>query len=230
MLAAGEKMSVQIGLISDVHATATPLREALTIFKEEGVDLVLCAGDVAGYGTELEQSIELLANRSCTTILGNHDVWCMDRLAEEQAAQVQIFFAHLSGTWEATIEGKRIFAVHASPPLSMTRGITLLDQYEKILPREKEQWTHELAGYGLDVLIVGHTHQVFAEMLGQTLVVNPGSTTFNHSCAILSLPDLDVRTLPLSGKMIRKVWHWGMMSRAERGALVGNRSCLNYWS
>jgi len=117
--------------------------------------------------------------------------------------------------WESTVERKRIFAVHASPHLSMNRGIVLLDQYEEILSSEKEQWAHELEEYGLDVLVVGHTHQVFAEVLGKTLVINPGSTKFNHTCAILSLPDLEVRIVPLSGKTPRKVWHWGMMTREE---------------
>ena len=207
------KMSVKIGLISDIHATAAPLREALTIFKQERVDLVICAGDIAGYGTELEQCIELLVEGHCTTILGNHDVWYIDRLVEGQEERVETFFHKLPVTWEATVEGKRIFAVHASPPLSMSRGITLLDQYEKNLPGEKKRWGDELGGYGLDVLVVGHTHQVFAEVLGQTLVLNPGSTKFNHSCAILSLPDLEVRIVPLSGKTPRKIWHWGMMSK-----------------
>jgi predicted phosphodiesterase len=43
------------------------------------------------------------------------------------------------------------------------------------------------------VLVVGHTHQVFAETVGGVLVVNPGSSAFNHSCAILSLPDCTYR-------------------------------------
>jgi len=205
-------MSAKIGLISDVHATAAPLREALTIFEQESVDLVLCAGDMAGYGTELEQSIELLVEKGCTAILGNHEVWHLNTQVEGQEKRVETFFHSLPVVWESTVEEKRILAVHASPPLSMNRGIVLLDQNEKILSREKELWTLELEGCGLDVLIVGHTHQVFAEMLGQTLVINPGSTKFNHTCAILSLPDLEVRIVPLSGKTPRKVWHWGMMT------------------
>lgn len=207
-------MAAKIGLISDIHATALPLLEALTIFEQENVDLILCAGDIAGYGTELEQSIELLVKKGCTTILGNHDVWHMDHQAERQEKRIETFLHNLPVTWESTIEGKRIFAVHASPPFSMNRGITLLDQYEKILPAEREKWCHELEVYDFDVLIVGHTHQVFAEELGKTLVINPGSTKFNHTCAILSLPELEVRTLPLSGKTPRKVWHWGMMTKA----------------
>ena len=208
-------MSVKIGLISDVHATVAPLRQALAIFEQEGTDLILCAGDIAGYGTELEESIELLVASDCVSILGNHDVWHLDHQVEEQEKEVDIFLRKLPVTWEATIEGKHIFAVHASPPLSMERGITLLDQYENIIFSAKEQWAQELKGYGFDVLIVGHTHQVFAVVLGQTLAINPGSTAFNHTCAILSLPDLKVRTLPLPGKRPRKVWHWGMMTRLK---------------
>ena len=75
-------------------------------------------------------------------------------------------------------------------------------------PERAELWTQQLAGYGCDVLVVGHSHQVFAEWLGDTLVVNPGSTVFNHSCAILQLPEMTVQLLPLSGKPIRKTWNW----------------------
>jgi len=206
-------MSAKIGLISDIHAASGPLREALTVFEQERVDLILCAGDVMGYGTELEPSVRLLAESGCITILGNHDCWFMEQQVGEEDKGVAAFFLNLPETRESIIEGKRIFMIHASPPRSMSRGITLLDQYEQINPEEKERWTHELAEYGFDVLIVGHTHQVFAEMLGGILVINPGSTVFNHTCAILNLPGLDVKIIPLSGKTPRKVWHWGMMTR-----------------
>lgn len=205
-------MTVQLGLISDIHATVAPLEAALNVFREEQVDQILCLGDVAGYGTELEPSVHLLAENGCITIAGNHDLWFMENQADGAGKRVAAFFRNLPLTWDSTIEGKRIFAVHASPPDSMRRGITLLDQYEKILPEAKKRWTRELAAYDVDVLIVGHTHQVFVERLGRILVINPGSTVFNHSCAVLSLPGLEVKTIPLSGENIRKVWHWGMMT------------------
>jgi predicted phosphodiesterase len=59
------------------------------------------------------------------------------------------------------------------------------------------------------VLIVGHTHQVFTEYLGDILVINPGSSAFNHSCAILHLPEMRVQTFALSGKAIERTWNWG---------------------
>jgi len=205
-------MSTRVGLISDVHAAFTPLREAIDVFAREGVDLLLCAGDVAGYGTELAQCVELIAESGCVTILGNHEIWYLERHSAGFDRKVARYFRCLPLTWEATLEGKRIMAVHASPPGSVVKGITLLDQDEQILAGEKKIWSGELDRYALDVLVVGHTHQVFAEMAGRTLVINPGSTVFNHTCAILSLPDQEVSIVPLSGKKPRKIWHWGMMT------------------
>ncbi len=203
-------MSSQIGLISDVHATAGPLREALAILERKSVDRIICTGDIAGYGNQLNECIELLIDSNCLAILGNHDVWYSDRHIGTMDQPVAAFFHNLPITWQATITGKRIFAVHASPPASMKRGITLLDQYGKIISGEKDQWELELEGYNYDILIVGHTHQVYAEYLGRILVINPGSTKFNNSCAILRLPEMEVSVFPLSGKNIRKIWHWGM--------------------
>lgn len=205
-------MSIEIGLIGDVHATVGPLRDALKIFKQNSVDHILCLGDVAGYGTEIEQCIELLIGSGCTAILGNHDRWYIDRNIGGSETPIKTFFNNLPVTWKLTLEEKTIFAVHASPPYSMNRGITLLDQDGKVISGRKKQWAVELERYGFDVLAVGHTHQVFAEVLGQTLVINPGSTKFNNTCAILRLPAREVRIIPLSGATTRKVWHWGMMT------------------
>jgi putative phosphoesterase len=68
----------------------------------------------------------------------------------------------------------------------------------------------DLKTFPADVLIVGHTHQVFAERLGHILVVNPGSTLFNHTCAILTLPEMTVQILSLSNKAPVLSWNWGM--------------------
>lgn len=63
-----------------------------------------------------------------------------------------------------------------------------------------------------DLLVVGHTHQVYAERLGGTLVINPGSTLFNHSCAVLHLPAQRVEWFAVGGA-IRRVWNWGDIAR-----------------
>ncbi len=204
-------MSTKIGLISDVHATTAPLREALSIFQKEGVEVIFCAGDIAGYGEELHQTIELLIESECQIILGNHDVWLLNSLVDESEKWVQAFFKELPFVLALTVEGKHLYIVHASPPDSYMQGIILLDQYGMVLPIQKERWANYLEKFKYDVLVVGHTHQVFAEHLSNTLVINPGSTKFNHACAILSLPDMDVKIFPLSNRTPLKAWNWGNM-------------------
>lgn len=200
-------MSTRIGLISDVHATAAPLREALAIFEREGVGLILCPGDIAGYGEELDAVVELLQQGDCQCVSGNHDRWFVERTEEE--GESRTFLASLPLRREYVIEGVNLYLVHASPPDSDMDGVKLLDETGALIPQELDHWRERLQGFGHDVLVVGHTHQVYAEQLGETLVINPGSTAFNHSCAILHLPECRIEWFGVGGEMSR-VWNWGM--------------------
>ncbi len=193
-------MSTRIGLISDVHATPEPVAEALERFREQGVDHILCPGDIAGYGEDLERTVALLLEHGCQATLGNHERWYLDKHADAEDTPASHWFKSLPRFIQLTIEGKRLYMVHASPPDSDTDGIKLLDLDGKLIAEEKARWTERLHGFPHDVLLVGHTHQVFCEQFGNTLVVNPGSTRFNHSCAILSLPDMAMEVFGLSGE------------------------------
>jgi len=203
-------MSTKIGIISDVHATPEPVKEALSIFQEEHVDLSICAGDIAGYGNELEQTLQLLVDSECQMILGNHDLWFLDTAITKENKWIEDCYKNTPLTLDYLIEGKNIYVVHAHPPSSQVKGIKLLDEDGKLMPELKDQWQIEIDKYAYDVLIVGHTHQVYAEQLGSTLLINPGSTVFNHTCAILSLPDMEVEIFPLSNKEPLLAWNWGM--------------------
>jgi len=200
---------VLLGLISDVHATAAPVQEALAIFKRAGVDQVLCAGDIAGYHDEVEETVALLIDNDVQAVRGNHDLRYLDRCGEHEGGPVAAYFRQLPAVLDIDVAGRRVYVVHAEPPDACDGGgIRLLDQEGGVRPERAALWTQQLAGVDCDVLVVGHSHQVFAERLGNTLVVNPGSSVFNHSCAILRLPEMTVQMLPLSGGPIRKTWNW----------------------
>jgi len=205
-------VSTKIGLISDPHSTTAPLKEALSIFKREQVDTIICAGDIAGYGEDqLEQTITLLTDNDCLLIAGNHDCWPLDENNNTHYDEkIEKFFTSLPLKLELTIENKKVYVAHAHPPDSLHGGIKLLDPDGIVLPDRKQYWARELKDFDHDVLIVGHTHQVFSEQIGGTLVINPGSTTFNHSCAILVLPEMNVTTYALENREIIKTWNWGM--------------------
>lgn len=201
-----------IGLISDVHAAAEPVAEALQIFEKAGVERVLCAGDIAGYQDQLDATITLLEENNCQTIIGNHDLKYLDHHDENDSGaehRALSFLKKLPVTYQTSIEGKRLYMVHAQPPEGCHGGIKLLDKNGMIMPERVAQWSQTLQSFDHDVLIVGHTHQVYVQYLGDTLVINPGSTVFNHCCAILRLPEMTVEMFPLSGKQIELTWNWG---------------------
>ena len=203
-------MSTRIGLIGDPHATAAPVAKAVSLLRAEGVDRILCTGDIAGYGNELDETVDLLIEAGCTAILGNHESWYLEKSTDRQDTRNRAFFEKLPAVVELNVEGVRLYMVHASPPRSDMEGIRLLDVRGDVLPESMSAWSERLQGFDYDVLVVGHTHQVFAERLADTLVVNPGSTKFNHSCAILDLPSMVFQVLPLSGKNVVKSWNWGV--------------------
>lgn len=207
-------MTTRIGIISDIHSTLAPLQQAMSIFAQHNVNLIICAGDVAGYGEdELIEVIQTLQSNNCITVSGNHD-HLPDQLKHSQHADfINQFFNSLPLHISLKLEGKTIYVVHAYPPEFQHDGIKLLDPMGNILPDRLDMWNDTLKDFKYDVLIVGHTHQVFNTIIENTQVINPGSTQFNHSCMILSLPDMQVETFTLGDKEIIKTWNWGIFYR-----------------
>ncbi len=202
-------MSTRIGLIGDPHAEPGPLAGALAVLRQEQVDEIWCTGDIAGYGTHLDKTVELLEEIGCRTVCGNHDKWHLERAGHQSGTATHEYLQKLPPVIREEREGICIYMVHASPPQSMLKGIRLLDERGDVIEEEKQAWTECLTECDCDVLIIGHTHQVFAEQLGDTRVINPGSTQFNHCCAVLNLPDMSVEWFPLYGQMIQYTWNWG---------------------
>lgn len=202
-------MTTKIGLISDVHASVKPLKQALQIFEKNAVDKIFCAGDIAGYGSELNKTIKQLVQSECVAISGNHDLWFLHSGEAKTDVMSANYLSSLERYLKFNIEGKDIYMVHAHPPDFDQGGIKLLNVQGDINLNQKAHWCNKLKDFNFDILIVGHTHQIFAEKMGHLLVVNPGSTCFNHSCAILYLPEMRVEFIALSGKAYTKVWNWG---------------------
>ena len=197
-----------IGLISDVHATPGPVAEALSIFAREGVDRVFCAGDIAGYRDGLSETVELLSGHGVHAVLGNHDLQYLDHFDDNANDPAIAYFNQLPATIDTEIDGKRLYVVHAEPPDACHGGIKLRNREGIVQADRVANWAEKLSTFEADVLVVGHTHQVFAEQIGTTLVVNPGSSAFNYSCAILRLPAMAVETFPLAGHDIKNTWNW----------------------
>ena len=111
-------MTTRIGLLSDVHAKPAPVAEALSIFKREQVDSIICPGDIAGYFDEVRAVIDLLLESNCQTIIGNHDQSYLESHQQEKNSAEYHFLDALPDRLEYEIEGKSVYVVHAHPPAS----------------------------------------------------------------------------------------------------------------
>jgi predicted phosphodiesterase len=64
---------VTYGLIADIHANHISLKIALEELENLGVDHILAAGDIVGYGGAPNECISLLRKYKVKSVLGNHD-------------------------------------------------------------------------------------------------------------------------------------------------------------
>jgi putative phosphoesterase len=184
------------------------------VFRREQVDQVLCAGDIAGYGTQLAETIELLDKAGSACVVGNHDLWYLAHHRGEDLI-ADAYLEALPGALEFNIEGCSVYLVHAHPPAANRGGIKLRNKAGELDAAAVTACAAQLAGFGRQLLIVGHTHQVYAEQFGPTLLINPGSCTFNHSCAVITLPECRIEWFPLGGKLISPIWNWGQYELAD---------------
>ena len=64
---------MKVAILSDIHGNLEGLRKVLKIISRNKVDKIICLGDVVGYGTDSKQCYEILKNKNCDFMMGNHD-------------------------------------------------------------------------------------------------------------------------------------------------------------
>lgn len=158
-----------IGVVSDVHGNVAALEEALACFEREA-DAVWCAGDIVHEYRFSTETVRLLRTADATAVLGNHDMVLLSpagvkaREADGVDGHELAWLGGLGFEHEAVLDGNRIRMVHGSP----------WEPYGDYLRAHNPQW-RRADELGVDILVVGHTHEPMVERFGSTLVVNPGS-------------------------------------------------------
>lgn len=74
---------MRLAIISDIHSNLQALTTAFGLIAIEGVDEIVCLGDVVGYGANPNECIDLVRNRCSVVLLGNHDNAAVDPEAAE---------------------------------------------------------------------------------------------------------------------------------------------------
>lgn len=76
----------RVGLLADVHGNLEALAAALGALEAQGVERLVCLGDLVGYNAESNECVALLAQLGAAAIAGNHDLIALGRMGFERCA------------------------------------------------------------------------------------------------------------------------------------------------
>lgn len=167
-------------VVSDIHGNLTAFRGVLAAAGDH--DLVLCAGDIVGYGPEPGGCVDTVRGLNVRCVAGNHDVEVTtgESFGSNPYAAKAInihrgllgagqkrWLRGLPSSLELEFEGFRLAVFHGSP-------IHPLREY--VFPMEAQMRGEGfLESTGADIIILGHTHVPYMVKTSSGTVVNPGS-------------------------------------------------------
>jgi predicted phosphodiesterase len=182
---------MRAAIIADTHGNLISLDTVLAAIEAEGIEQIVCLGDVAGLGPHPRGVLDRLRDLSCPVVMGNadefmldpslldperhpdadellrrlHDMerWCARQLHPEDLDYIRTF----RPTVEIPIgDGESLLCYHGSPR-SNQEGIRASTPDTELAETLGDRRTAVMAG--------GHTHEQFFRRLDQTIIINPGS-------------------------------------------------------
>lgn len=175
---------MRLGIISDIHGDVDALELAWAHLMALGVDQIVSAGDLVGYGPFPDQVVAFLKERQIPTVRGNHDRWALGRApgvadpfgGGTSGPETLEYLGGLGTELLVEAKGHVGVIVHGSP----TRDMEFVNR-KTHPPEVLRRYLRDLS---CDLLVVGHTHQpMWYQSPSRKLVVNPGS--------LISLPVID---------------------------------------
>ncbi len=188
----------KLGLISDVHGDRLALELAWSHLIMSGVEAILCAGDVVGYGPYPDRVVQFLIEKKIPAIRGNHDRWALERgpgVPDEfgggtPSKETLTYLASLESNHIFELGGRVGLVVHGSPFSDM--------EYVSRRDFPPDRLDALMDDLRADVMVTGHTHAPMWYRSPRGLVVNPGSVLSvtrgrtSRTFGIVELSDLSV--------------------------------------
>lgn len=163
---------MKIALISDIHGNYEALKAVFSELDRLAIASVYCAGDVAGYYSQINECCDELREREVATVMGNHD-WYLagggfcprsrsvnDCLAYQRGVIAEPNVAWLKGL-PVQIEIDETHIVHGG-------WTDPVDEYLEPSP----EYFERVVG---DRLVSGHTHVQTLRKYASKTYCNPGS-------------------------------------------------------
>ena len=156
---------MRYGVISDIHANLHALDAVLGVLSRVGVDDVLCAGDLVGYGPMPNECVARIAALGARCVAGNHDLIALRRLSDADCSEL----AQDSLRWtrhELSRDSYR-YLDRLPPMLTTADGVVVTHgslespaEYVRDADQRCEQLELlERTHPGARVLVLGHTHR-----------------------------------------------------------------------
>lgn len=171
-----------VAAIADIHGNLEALEAVLEKIGRDGIKVVLCAGDIIGYGANPNECVQLVRERCDAVVMGNHDASAdLHNIGYfDQAAADCLRWSHkaLSNQNMRYLLGLKtsIVTEYSGRSIYMVHGRPMDNVYEYVYPDIGEREARELLrNCRSDVLVLGHTHMPFSRNAGSKLIVNPGS-------------------------------------------------------
>lgn len=169
---------MKMAIIADVHSNLPALDAVIARIRDARPDLVVCAGDIVGYGAFPNECCDVVHELAEHTILGNHDVSALSRdtsFMNPYAATALVWTAdrlnEKSRNWLRSLKEVAGFAI-SGLRFSMHHGS--VESYTEYI-YEEEASESMLASAGCDVLLLGHTHVPYIKRFKTGIILNPGS-------------------------------------------------------
>jgi uncharacterized protein len=146
-----------IGIISDIHDNLFGLKKAIQIFKDNKVEMIICCGDwVSPFTLEFFDKEMGQSSIPVKSVVGNNPGDTKRTMMSNNKMYNPIEWPKTE-TLKLDIDRKKAIIYHG-------------DDYEilnALIDCQK-----------YDVVFTGHTHSPRNEVIGKTLVLNPGSTSY----------------------------------------------------
>jgi len=148
---------MKIGIISDTHNNIKLTEKALSIFKENNVDIVVHAGDITS-----RRMLSLFKDIKSKFVLGNGDIDVEELNAESE----KLGFGSIEKECLLEIDGKSVLIFHGD---------------------NVRMFRDAVASGNFDYIIKGHTHFYENYTSNKTRIINPGALygSDEYSIAIL---------------------------------------------
>ncbi len=155
----------RIAIISDIHGNHHALLAVLEAIDRDGIENIVCCGDIVGYGARPNECVETIRERGIPVIAGNHDHATLNLTDISNFNEI----AKAAVIWTRNVLKEENTEFLRKMPMTIrdeTNGV----YYVHASPKDPGEWNYVLTmgdartnfNYFNDwVCFIGHSHQPF---------------------------------------------------------------------